>query len=228
MSGDRMSGEKPTKPDSTTLARTPAVTRRLLAVAFAIALAGGFVWAIARIGDEARRSIGPRDRYAVRFADLICDAPPGLDRSGFLAEVRYVSSAPETLQSLEPELAVKLAKAFTAHPWVEHFDGVSVSPAGEISVLLRFRVPSLAVQTGSGLRVVDATGVVLPLTTATQGLPELMGVSTPPPLAGRSWADPAVKRALELHQAHHPKRLEYSPQGWRLTLPEGTTLVVEK
>ena len=38
----------------------------------------------------------------------------------------------------------------------------------------------------------------------------------------------AVKRAVELVEAHHPKALEKTPQGWRLTMSDGKVLVVEK
>src|SRR5262249_23704828 len=74
--------------------------RKVLAVALTLAAAGGLVWGVARLGELARSGVGPRDRYAVRFADIQCDAPPGLDRPTFLSEVRYVANLPEAIQAL--------------------------------------------------------------------------------------------------------------------------------
>jgi hypothetical protein len=203
--------------------------RRLLVVALTIAALGGLIWGITLLGDAARRGLGPRDRYTARFADIDCESPPGLDRAGFLSEVRYVSNFPESFQSLDPELQGKLAAAFSAHPWVAGFDGASVDTDGKVAVKLRFRVPTLAVQTGEGVRIVDAAGVLLPSATADERLPELVTAVPPPDTpAGQRWANEIVKRAIELVDAHHPRKLEKTPQGWRLTMPDGKVLAVEK
>lgn len=204
--------------------------RRLVVVALTLAAAAGLVWGVARLGELARSGLGPRDRYAVRFADVQCDAPPRLDRAAFLTEVRYVSDFPETFQSLDPDSQAKLAAAFAAHPWVEKVNGVVVGADNRVRVELAFRRPALAVLTTAGpLRVVDATGVLLPSETSADGLPELASaVESPKTPAGQVWADPDVKRAGELVEAHHPRRLEKSATGWRLTTTDGKTLVVEK
>lgn len=202
---------------------------RVLAGAATLALVAAVVGGIARLGDEARRRIGPRDRYAVSFAEVICDPPPGRDRATFLAEVRYVSGFPETFQSLDPELNAKLTAAFTAHPWVAAVVGVTVDPGGVVRVGLRFREPALAVTTSDGARrAVDAMGVLLPDEVATEDLP-LLATAVPPPsgAVGTVWADDTVRRAVELLTAHHPRRLEKTPRGWRLTRADGKTLTVE-
>ncbi len=186
------------------------------------------VWGVAKLGKLARSRVGPRDRYAVRFADLACDPPPGLTRDTFLAEVRYVSNAPETVQSLDPELPAKLAAAFAAHPWVAACDGVTVSPDGEVRVRLRYRSPVLAVAVvGDGVRVVDGDGVLLPVGTPADGLP-LLATPVPAPgsPAGQVWGDASVRRAVRLAEAHRPRRLERTPAGWRLTAADGKTLTV--
>ena len=208
----------------------PRPTRRVLAVLLTLAAAAGVVWGIARLGDAARRSVGPRDRYAVRFADIDCDPPPGLDRPSFLTEVRYVSNFPESFQSLDEELAPKLTAAFAAHPWVAAVEGVSVEPDGRVRVKLRHRQPALAVRlTGGGARVVDVAGVLLPLAADRTGLPELATpVPQPATRDGQVWADDAVRRAAELVETHHPRTLEKTAQGWRLTLPDGKTVAVER
>jgi hypothetical protein len=203
--------------------------RLLVVIALTLAVVGATVWGIAWLGDEARRGIGSRDRYRVRFADVECSAPPGLDRASFLSEVRYVSNFPESFQSLDPELQHKLTAAFARHPWVARVDGVSVSSNGTVEVKLRFRVPVLAVHPMAGsTRLVDAEGMLLPPEASTNGLPELVNaVQTPIPLAGEVWHDADVKRALELVEAHQLRRLEKTSAGWRLTTADGKTLVAE-
>lgn len=199
----------------------------------------GLVQGIKWLGDSARRDIGPRDRYEVRFTDIECDAPPGYERVVFLAEVSFVSKFPRTFQSLDPELKPKLTAAFTKHPWVAAVEDVSVEPPAAVHlaeppatvrVKLTFRVPALVVNVrGSRARVVDTKGVLLPSETETNGLPEL--VTPVPPTAtpsGQLWPDDTVKRAVELVEAHHPRKLEKTPTGWRLTMPDGKTVVVER
>lgn len=202
--------------------------RRLLAVALTLGAAGGVVWGVARLGELTRSRVGPRDRYAVPFADVECDPPPGLDRAAFLSEVRYVSNLPETLQALDPELGARLAAAFAAHPWVASFDGVAVDAERRVRVKLTFRVPALAVRVPDGVRVLDASGVLLPAGARADGLPELVAAGGPPVPAGRVWADPDVKRALELVDAHRPRVIEKTKAGWRLTTADGKTLWVGK
>jgi hypothetical protein len=194
------------------------------------AVAAGVVWGIARLGDEARKRIGPRERYLVRFADIECESPAGLERLAFLSEVRYVAAFPDSFQSLDPELKTKLTAAFTAHPWVADVEDVTLDPQGKVRVALRFRVPMLTVRTNEGgSRVLDASGVLLPAGASTVGVAELVSpVATPIPLAGQTWRDPDVKRALELVLGHSPRLLEKSAQGWRLTMNDGKTLLVER
>lgn len=199
-------------------------------VLLTLAAAAGVVWGVVLLGDSARRGIGPRDRYAVRFADIDCNPPAGLDRASFLSEVRYTTKFPETFQSLDPELTPRLTAAFTAHPWVAGVEGITVDAEGKVTVNLKHRVPFLAVKLTDGdRRAVDTAGVLLPRAASTAGLPEL-ATPLPPPTcdAGQRWPDATVTRAVDLVATHHPRKLEKTPQGWRLTMPDGKTLVVER
>jgi len=217
---------KPTAPGS-----PRRLARRVLAALVALAAVGGLVWGVKWLGDAARRGIGPRDRYAVRFGDIECDPPPGSHRRVFLSEVRFVSKFPESFQSLDPDLAPKLTAAFAAHPWVAAVDSVSVEPPAAVRVKLKFRVPALAVRLAGAddVRVVDDSGVLLPLAADPAGLPELITpVPAPATPSGQPWADDTVKRAVELVAAHHPRRLEKTTVGWKLTMPDGRTVTVEK
>jgi hypothetical protein len=221
-------GKKP-KTDGSPRSISRRSIRRTCAVALTLAVAAGLVWGVARLGDEARRGIGPRDRYAVHFGEIECEPPPGLDRPTFLSEVRYNSSFPASFQSLDPDLTSKLTAAFSTHPWVASIDAVLVEPNGTVRVKLRYRTPFLAVRTVDGMRVVDGSAVLLPLATDPSGLPELV---TPIPVpgisAGQSWTNDTVKRAVELVGTHHPRTLEKIGSGWRLTMADGKTLVVER
>jgi len=207
------------------------IAQRALVVVLTLAVVAGLVWGVKRLGDSAQRGLAPRDRYTVRFLDIECDAPPGLSRAAFLSEVRYHSHFPPTFQSIDPELRAKLSTAFAAHPWVAAVERVVVEPEGRVRVEMKFRIPALAFPLAGStqeMRVVDTTGVLLPITTNPAGLPELL---TPVPAtttpSGQPWPDRVVKRALELVGAHQPRKLEKTPQGWRLTKDNGTVLVIE-
>jgi hypothetical protein len=203
--------------------------RPWLKVGLALALAGGAVAGLAWVGEQAGLSVAGRDRYAVKVADISCDSPPGTDRATFLTEVRYLGDLPETVQTVDPGTPDRLTAAFAVHPWVASVERIAVTPEGEIHAALRFRVPVLKV-TVSGEptpRVVDATGVLLPLTAPTVGLAELAGEVFPPAVqAGKPWLDPDVKRAAELAQTFGAKRVEKTDKGWRITQAGGKVLLV--
>lgn len=197
----------------------PAVAA-VLTLGCAATVLYGLWWA----GAEARRHLGPRDRYAVHFADIRLDPPPGATREAFLAEVRYASDAAPTVQALDPDLSAKLTAAFAAHPWVAGVDAVEVEGSNAVRVKLTYRVPALAV----GGRVVDAKGVLLPAAAPTAGLPELLGAAVPPEaVAGKPIADD-VTRAAAVAAEYRPKTIERTPQGWQLVMPDGKKLVVAR
>jgi len=211
----------PTKPAIP--ASRPWFTRRLLGVTVTVVAAAGLVFGLGQVGELARQHLGPRDRYRVSFAEIECDAPPGKDRAAFLSEVRYVSNFPASFQLLDPDLSAKLSTAFAAHPWVESFDGIEREPPTHVRVKLRFRTPVLAVHVrSSGVRLVDGNGVLLPLTDQVPDVAELaIAVRDPETAAGKVWEDATVQRALELVKAYHPRRLEKSSSGWKLTGQDG-------
>jgi hypothetical protein len=197
-----------------------------------LAVAGGAVWGVKWVGDEARRGIAERDRYSMHFSEIECAAPPGYERVVFLSEVSYHSKFPWRFQSIDPELPSKLTTAFAAHPWVAGVEEVSVEPENRIRVKLTFRVPALAVPLAGStneVRVVDTKGVLLPARTDAAGLPRLatpvLAPSTP---SGQPWADETVRRAVDLVAAQRPSTLEETREGWLLTMPDGKKLVVEK
>jgi hypothetical protein len=103
----------------------------------AAALAIGGVVAV---GNISRTSLGPQDRYLLRFADITCPSPPGQDRNEFLEEVRYLGKLPDPLNVLDPGLPAQLSEAFAAHRRVAKVGKVTVLPPKRVQVELTFRL----------------------------------------------------------------------------------------
>ncbi len=202
--------------------------RALAGVALALGSAAALLFVLSRLGDEARRGIGPRDRYAVPVADVKCPAPPGLTREQFLSEVRYVGDTGTKVQLLDPDLRANLTKAFKAHPWVLSVDSVTAERPATVAVELTFRTPALAVRAGKEVRAVDTVGVLLPTGAPVAGLPELIGEFAPPGAAGAPWPDETVRRAAGLASEYKPREIERTPQGFQLTMPDGKRLSVAR
>ncbi|MBY0459966.1 MAG: hypothetical protein K2V38_21830, partial [Gemmataceae bacterium] len=204
--------------------------RAALKAALGVAVAALVVFGVWQGGELARRSLGPRDRYAVPFADVRCDAPPGTSRETFLAEVRYASGAGPTVRLLDPDLTRTLTAAFAAHPWVARVDGVAVEPPGVVAVALTFRPPVLVDRQPDGPPAIDAAGVLRPAGAPTTGLPELLNVPSRPPgaSAGQPWPESSVVRAAAVAAEYRPLTIAPAPQGWELVMPDKRRLLVGK
>src|ERR1700683_2218700 len=96
--------------------------RPIIAVLVAAALVFGVVW----LGQYGRGWLDRRQHYTVKFADLQCASPPGMDKAAFLGQVQYLGNLPDQINVLEPQLAARLTAAFVLHPWVEKVEGVSL------------------------------------------------------------------------------------------------------
>ena len=208
--------------------RSSRGARRLAVVLVTLGVAAAVVYGVWHAGEAARRNIGPRDRYEVKFADIRCDPPPGTARDTFLAEVRYAADADPTFQLLDADLVAKLSAAFGAHPWVAGVEGVVVEPPDAVTVKLLYRTPVLAISAGGSKRAVDAKGVLLPVTAPTDGLPELLNAPALPPdaTAGKPWPNETVVRAAPVAAEYKPKTMERTEQGWQLVMPDGKKLAV--
>ncbi len=95
--------------------------------------------AVFAAGNLTREAVRNWDRYLVAFADIDCQAPPGQERLGFLAEVQYLAGMPNRLSVVDEDLASRIADAFARHPSVEKVEEVVVVPKREVRVRLRFR-----------------------------------------------------------------------------------------
>jgi hypothetical protein len=164
------------------------VVLRLVVPLFA---AAGVLFVVAILGRWARE--GMRDEYKLPFTSLHCLPSPGPEQKDLLAEVQYLAGFPDQICSLDAGLAERLRDAFAKHPWVASVDGVSIK-SRRIEVRLRYRRPVLAVPFHGQLRAVDETGVLLPATAGTRGLPVYVG-SAPRPAgpAGTRWGDKTVE-----------------------------------
>jgi hypothetical protein len=228
MAAKRPKPKPGSRPAAGRLTMAATVAKSLLAVGLVAAVVAAVVW----LGGRAGQQVADNPRYAVRFADIQCDAPPGADRSAFLAEVRPLGPFAETVQVVDPELPAALAAGFGQHPWVESVSGITVTADRQLRVNLVFRTPALVVKVigEKEMRVVDRHAVLLPLTASADGLPVLSPpVFAPATPAGRLWDDPLVRRAVELAEMHRDRKLtkvERIDKGWRLTPAAGKPLLV--
>jgi hypothetical protein len=148
------------------------------------------------LGKAARDRLRQHDSYTISFNDIDCPAPPGLRRDEFLPEVQYLARLPTRLPALDDDTPARLSAAFARHPWVEKVEEVRIVPPDQARVRLTFRTPALAVPQPSGVRVVDASGILLPAGAPSEGLPVLRDAVAPPAgLAGEPWGDPTVTAA---------------------------------
>ena len=161
-----------------------------------LVLVAAFLGGIIAAGRWSLEQLRGRERYDVRFADIACEPPVGMDRREFLEEVRSNARLPDTLHLLDDDLASTLSDAFTLHPWVEKVDAVRVASPREIAVRLIYRTPVLAIPLDKQVRAVDRHGVLLPSNAPTRGLPVYDGAAPAPKgTPGTRWGDPNVEAA---------------------------------
>ena len=101
--------------------------RWLVQVLAALLVAGVAIAGIIAVGNAARNSLGPNDRYLVPFNQIECATPPGIDRSVFLGEVQYNGQFPDSINVLDPTLPDRLRSAFERHRRVQRVVKISVT-----------------------------------------------------------------------------------------------------
>jgi hypothetical protein len=157
---------------------------------------GLFILATMQCAALTRATIRGHDRYGTVIQEIVCDAPPGLDRAEFISEVQYLANLPSVLSILEPDLPARMAGAFAGHPWVEAVERVELRAPRSLKVRLAFRKPVLRVVHRGTVYVVDRYGIILPDSANTDGLPVHNGrVGAPGGPAGSAWGDPVVEAA---------------------------------
>lgn len=176
--------------------------RQLIRAAITILSCATLLGAIIVAGNLARDSLQSSDRFQLPFEQIDCPAPPGLDRKAFLDEVRYYGDLSKSVSVLDNSLRDRLAAAFAQHPWVEKVGNVEIGPGRQIQAELTFRTPVLAVEylnPGPIMRVVDGSGILLPVAASSQSLPRLSGKGIPSPAAaGQPWGNAPVEGAARV------------------------------
>jgi hypothetical protein len=168
----------------------------IVVVGLAMGSAAAVLFALLEVGAWSRHALAERDRYLLPFDEIECLSPPGMERSLFLAEVRYLAEHPERIRLLDAGAAGRLADAFAKHRWVARVEQVEIGPGRRVGVRLTFRRPVLAVRVEGMLRVVDSEGVLLPASALAEGLPIFEGEPPPPSgPAGTRYGDAAVEAA---------------------------------
>ncbi len=112
------------------------------------------------------------------------------------------------LSLLDTDLTVRLAEAFSAHPWVARVERVSKRFPSGVEVVLEYRVPVALVELhdGSGVLPVDEHAVLLPTRDFTideaERYPRIAEIFTAPPsVVGTRWGDAAVLGAAQIAAA---------------------------
>lgn len=189
-----------------------------------VAVLGLGLWGLIAIGSWTRDQLRQQEAYLFPFAEVECPAPPGLERTDFLAEVRYLAEIPVKVPLLEKNLSRRLAQAFALHPWVEKVEGVKIDPPRKIQADLVYRIPVLVVSGEQFQGVVDGLGILLPNCAPRAGLPTFLGVKPPAGPAGTPWGDERVEAAARLagflrsHWSSLPPRCRIETDGKNLSV----------
>ncbi|MBI3461658.1 MAG: hypothetical protein HY000_01155 [Planctomycetes bacterium] len=164
--------------------------------------AGGF-----KLSQIARAQVQQQERFRVSLASVELSPLPVWIHGDLLGEVKFLSGLPDTVNTLEPNLAERLRSAFALHPWVCEVLEVRITQPATIRVQLAYREPVAVVRTARSLEPVDREGVLLPAA----GFPNpevyltVSGVrSTPTGPAGTRWDDSAVGAAARVAEAVTP------------------------
>lgn len=136
--------------------------RRVLIVAgIMMALVAGACFAV---WQHVRSHVLAGSQYQVHPEHITVTPVPDWIHGDIRAEILRDLSRDGPLSLLDEDLTVRLATAFSAHPWVTRVDRVSKHFPSGVEVVVAYRVPvaMVEVQDGQALLPVDIQGVVLP------------------------------------------------------------------
>lgn len=181
----------------------------LIAVTLPLAGIALLLYGFHALDQYLRRQVADQPRFQLPFSDIEVNAPPGMSREQFLAEVKKANALPDKVGVLDENVLPRLEGAFAKHPWVAEVHGVEIKGSQGIRVELGFRIPVLAVPQSGPTRLVDGKGILLPELDKTDGIPIWRGHSTSPlSTAGSFWGDKdieAVANVLEALRPHQDK-----------------------
>src|SRR5262245_8982382 len=174
-------------------------------------------------GRAFRGRLAEAEQYQCPFAEIQFNSPPDPDPGRFLAEVRYLGDFPDRVSLIDDDLPRKLKEAFERHGWVESAK-IAIGPGKRIAAQLTFRTPVLAVRIGEGLRAVDGSGLLMPRSAGTQGLPVLTWAKSPTVGAGKPWGDANVEAAARVANTLYPHQAMLKLMAFDYTADEKLTL----
>ena len=178
-------------------------TRWIVASALIVIVTGGACYAV---WQQVREHVLGRDEYQVDPQQITVSRQPEWIHSDVRAEVVRDASFDGPLSLLDPQLTVRIASAFAAHPWVAHVHRVSKKYPSGVEVLLEYRQPAAMVEVNGGALPVDGDGVLLPTTDFStedaERYPRISAIHTSPVgTVGTRWGDAAVSGGAEIAAA---------------------------
>lgn len=199
----------------------PSLRWRLLKAWLALvvlgAAAGGAVYGLGRLDTHVRAM----PMYQMTRESLRLVEGPSWMTPAILADLDVRDRLPERFSLLDPDVCLRVARAYEEVAWVERVERVEkrdprVNPADPpLEVRLRFRCPVAFVEGDRGTYLVDAEGVRLPgvypsaprLGQAT--LLVIRGAHATPPQPGRQWLGGGVLAGVRVAEAVSPQRQVY-------------------
>lgn len=132
--------------------------RPILAVA--AVLVGGAYWTWSQV----REKVVAEAHYQVMLGDIVVTSPPVWIKADVKGEALRDASLDAPLSILDEQLAERIAKAFSFHPWVAEVREVRKSVPARVTVDLVYRRPVCMVELPdrSGLYAVDDQAFLLP------------------------------------------------------------------
>jgi len=147
--------------------------------------------------------------YRVSAEQVEITPPPPWIHRDIRAEVFRDPTLDGPLSIMDDDLAERISKAFSRHPWVAGVGPVTKRHPASITVELKYRRPVCMVEVPGGLLPVDAEGTLLPSgdfsPSEAARYPRLAGVDREPTgPAGSRWGDAKVIGGAEIATAFGP------------------------
>lgn len=142
--------------------------------------------------------------YKVTSQTMEVTPQPDWIRHSNVAGESVLSGSLEGLSSRQPDLTVRVAQAFSMHPWVRRVKHVSKRYPAKVIVDIEYRQPVGMVEVPGGRLPVDTEGVLLPTIDFTaefaNAFPRITAGDTTPAssIAGSQWGDERVHGAAKL------------------------------
>ena len=170
-------------------------------VVVALAAAGVGLWMT--VWDQVRDRVLARPEYRIDSSAIELTPPPPWIHADIKGEVIRSGSLDHALSLVDDAVTVRIAQAFSLHPWVAKVTRVSKSYPARVEVEAVYRRPAAMVAVSGGLLPVDGDGVLLPSDdfspAEAERYPRLMDIKTVPlGPQGSRWGDARVTGGARL------------------------------